>query len=124
MPYNHPNYRTSLPSSTSALSHSFPNHQIDADRYGHTTSTGKGILIGLLSATGSAILIGMILTLVYVLRYTNRGRIFLDRIGRPGEYDDEQAFIKEEAEALEGMDERKREEYLRAKGMYSTSATN
>lgn len=40
----------------------------------------------------------------------------LDRLGRPGEYDDEQAFAREEAEALDNMDEMARAEYLRAKG--------
>jgi len=70
----------------------------------------------MLSAFGSAILIVIILVLVYLLGYTNRGRIFLDRIGRPGEYDDEQQFLKEETEALEQMDDIQRTEYLRAKG--------
>jgi len=70
----------------------------------------------MLSAFGSALLIAMILVLVYLLRYTTRGRIFLDRIGRPGEFDDEQAFIKEEEEALDQMDDMQRSEYLRAKG--------
>jgi len=82
----------------------------------HLSATGKGILIGMLSAFGSAILIVIILVLVYLLGYTNRGRIFLDRIGRPGEYDDEQQFLKEETEALEQMDDIQRTEYLRAKG--------
>jgi len=71
----------------------------------------------MLSAFGSALLIAIILVLVYLLRYTTRGRIFLDRIGRPGEFDDEQAFIKEEEEALDQMDDMQRSEYLRAKGM-------
>jgi len=70
----------------------------------------------MLSAFGSALLIAIILVLVYLLRYTTRGRIFLDRIGRPGEFDDEQAFIKEEEEALDQMDDMQRSEYLRAKG--------
>jgi len=88
------------------------------DQYalGRISTTGKGILIGMLSAFGSALLIAMILVLVYLLRYTTRGRIFLDRIGRPGEFDDEQAFIKEEEEALDQMDDMQRSEYLRAKG--------
>ncbi len=79
-------------------------------------STGKGILIGMLSAFGSALLVAIILAIVYFFRYTTRGRIILDRIGRPGEYDDEQAFAKEEAEALEEMDDIQRTEYMRAKG--------
>ncbi|KAI9831014.1 MAG: Rsp5p-dependent ubiquitination, sorting of cargo proteins at the multivesicular body [Sarea resinae] len=78
-------------------------------------STGKGILIGMLSAFGSAGLVAIIFAIVYFFRYTNNGRIFLDRIGRPGEYDDEQAFAKEEAEALEEMDDLQRAEYQRAK---------
>jgi len=47
----------------------------------------------------------------------------LDRIGRPGEFDDEQAFLKEEAEALENMDDLERQEYWRAKGMFLRIAT-
>ncbi|KAI1655690.1 SPRY-domain-containing protein [Daldinia decipiens] len=74
-----------------------------------------GILIGILSSFGSAILIALIFLVVYFFRYTTSGRIFLGRIGRPGEYDDEQAFAREEAEALEVMDDMQRIEYLRAK---------
>ena len=79
-------------------------------------STGKGILIGMLSAFGSAAFVVLVFAIFYFFRYTSRGRIFLDRIGRPGEYDDEQALAKEEAEALERMDDLERVEYLRAKG--------
>lgn len=78
-------------------------------------STGKGILIGMLSAFGSAALVAIILAIVYFFRYTSRGKIFLDRIGRPGEYDDEQAFLREEEQALEDMDDFQRAEYSRAK---------
>ncbi|TEY84124.1 hypothetical protein BOTCAL_0021g00190 [Botryotinia calthae] len=80
-------------------------------------STINGVVIGLLSSFGSAILIALIFLIVYFFKYTSSGRILLDRIGRPGEYDDEQAFAKEEAEALEEMDDLQRTEYLRAKGM-------
>lgn len=80
-------------------------------------STGKGILIGMLSAFGSAALIGLVVAIVYFFRYTNRGRILLDRMSRPGEFDDEQAFLREEEDALSDMDERQRGEYFRAKGM-------
>ena len=80
-------------------------------------STGKGILIGMLSAFGSAALVVLVFATFYFFRYTNRGRIFLNRIGRPGEYDDEQAWAREEADALEDMDDLQRAEYLRAKGM-------
>jgi hypothetical protein len=78
--------------------------------------TVNGIMIGLLSSFGSALLIVLIFIIVYFFRYTAGGRILLDRIGRPGEYDDEQAFLREEAEALEEMDDLQRTEYLRAKG--------
>lgn len=80
-------------------------------------STINGVVIGLLSSFGSAIFIALIFLIVYFFKYTSSGRILLDRIGRPGEYDDEQAFAKEEAEALEEMDDLQRTEYLRAKGM-------
>ncbi|KAL9625388.1 MAG: hypothetical protein Q9160_000451 [Pyrenula sp. 1 TL-2023] len=82
---------------------------------GSTGSTGKGILIGILSAFGSAGVAVLVLAILFFFRYTQRGKIILDRIGRPGEYDDEQAFAREEAEALESMDELQRTEYLRAK---------
>jgi len=85
------------------------------------SSTINGVVIGLLSSFGSAILIAFIFLVVYFFRYTSGGRILLDRIGRPGEYDDEQAFAREEAEALEGMDDLQRTEYLRAKGIQSFS---
>ena len=81
-------------------------------------STGRGILIGVLSAFGSAGVAVLVLAVFFFFKYTHRGRIILDRIGRPGEYDDEQAFAKEEAEALETMDELQRAEYLRAKGRH------
>ena len=80
-------------------------------------STGRGILIGILSAFGSAGVAVLVLAIFFFFRYTNRGRILLDRLGRPGEFDDEQAFAKEEAEALESMDDLQRAEYLRAKGI-------
>lgn len=80
-------------------------------------STLNGVVIGLLSSFGSAILIAFVFLIIYFFRYTTGGRILLDRIGRPGEYDDEQAYAREEAEALEEMDDLQRTEYLRAKGM-------
>ncbi|KAI9816664.1 MAG: Rsp5p-dependent ubiquitination, sorting of cargo proteins at the multivesicular body [Thelocarpon impressellum] len=82
---------------------------------GDAGSTGKGILIGMLSAFGSAAFVAVIFAVVYFFRYTGRGRILLDRLGRPGEFDDEQALAREEAEALAEMDEMQRSEYLRAK---------
>ncbi|KAJ9142702.1 Protein ssh4 [Pleurostoma richardsiae] len=81
----------------------------------------NGVLIGLLSSFGSAVLIALIFVLVWFFRYTSSGRIFLDRIGRPGEYDDEQAFAREEAEALETMDDMQRTEYLRAKAFITSN---
>ncbi|KAJ5682746.1 SPla/RYanodine receptor SPRY [Penicillium macrosclerotiorum] len=78
-------------------------------------STGKGILIGILSAFGSAAVAFIVLAIFFFFKYTRRGRIMLDRIGRPGEYDDEQAFAREEEAALETMDDLTRSEYLRAK---------
>lgn len=80
-------------------------------------STGRGILIGILSAFGSAGVAVLVLAIFFFFKYTSHGRILLDRMGRPGEYDDEQAFAREEAEALETMDEMQKVEYLRAKGM-------
>lgn len=57
------------------------------------SSTRKGILIGMLSAFGSAAIVALILLLIWFFQYTQRGRILLDRLGRPGEYDDEQVGI-------------------------------
>lgn len=70
----------------------------------------------MLSALASILLVIFVVGLVYFLKYTNSGRILLDRIGRPGEFDDEEQFAKEEAEALEEMDDIQRAEYMRAKG--------
>jgi hypothetical protein len=83
-------------------------------------STINGVVIGLLSSFGSAILIALIFLIVYFFKYTSSGRILLDRLGRPGEYDDEQAYAREEAEALEEMDDLQRTEYLRAKGTFAS----
>jgi hypothetical protein len=84
-------------------------------------STGRGILIGILSAFGSAGIAVIVLAIFFFFRYTSRGRILLDRIGRPGEFDDEQAFAREEAEALDLMDDLQRAEYMRAKGTYMST---
>jgi hypothetical protein len=81
-----------------------------------SSSALSGVIIGLLSSFGSAVLIVLVFFIIYFFRYTNSGRILLDRIGRPGEYDDEQAFLREEEEALALMDDIQRTEYLRAKG--------
>lgn len=94
----------------------FPAGRPGLDFGGGAGSTGKGILIGILSAFGSAGVAVIILAIFFFFKYTQRGRVILDRIGRPGEYDDEQAFAREEADALEWMDELQRAEYLRAKG--------
>lgn len=85
-------------------------------------STGKGILIGILSAFGSAAIAFIVLAIFFFFKYTRRGRIMLDRIGRPGEFDDEQAFAREEEAALEEMDDLTRSEYLRAKGNMTEDA--
>lgn len=72
-------------------------------------------MIGIFSVLGVAGFVLIIAAIVYYFRCTQQGRIFLDRLSRPGEYDDEQQFAKEEAEALEEMDDLQRAEYLRAK---------
>lgn len=81
------------------------------------SSTANGVLIGLLSSFGSAILIALVFMIVYFFKYTQGGRILLDRIGRPGEFDDEQEFLRQEEEWLETADENQKADYLRAKGM-------
>jgi hypothetical protein len=84
-------------------------------------STLNGVVIGLLSSFGSAVILALIFFAIYFFRYTLSGRIILDRFGRPGEYDDEQAFAREEAEALEDMDDMQRIEYLRAKAFVAAN---
>jgi hypothetical protein len=86
-------------------------------------SLGQGLLIGLLAAFGSAAIVGIILLIVYFFQYTSRGRIFLDSLSWPGEFDDEQAFLRDEAEAMEYMDDMQRMEYLRAKCELSTQTS-
>jgi hypothetical protein len=77
------------------------------------------IIVGLLSSFASAILIALAFVALYLYRYSSFGRNWLDFLGRPGEFDDEQAFAKEEADALEVMDDMQRTEYMRAKGSLS-----
>lgn len=81
------------------------------------SSALTGVIIGLVSSFGSIVLIFLVIFIFWASGCAGSGRIILDRIGRPGEYDDEQAFAREEAEALENMDDMARTEYLRAKGM-------
>jgi hypothetical protein len=100
----------------SSLSMEFRPEPMLAASGNSTGSTGKGILIGILSAFGSAAVAFVVLAIFFFFKYTRRGRIMLDRIGRPGEFDDEQAFAREEEAALESMDDLARSEYLRAKG--------
>lgn len=92
----------------------------DMNMEASVSSTGKGILIGMLSAFSSAAFVAVVFAVVYFFRYTRKGRIILDRIGRPGEFDDEQALAREEEQALERMDELQRAEYFRAKGACMT----
>ncbi|KAH0595079.1 hypothetical protein MHUMG1_07379 [Metarhizium humberi] len=80
------------------------------------TSAFTGVIIGLVSSFGSIVLIALVVFVFWASGCAGSGRIILDRLGRPGEYDDEQAFLREEAEALETMDDMTRTEYLRAKG--------
>jgi hypothetical protein len=87
------------------------------------SSAFTGIIIGLVSSFGSIILIALIIFIFWVSGCAGSGRILLDRFSRPGEYDDEQAFAREEAEALETMDDMARTEYLRAKGMRLSAPT-
>ncbi|KAM5371033.1 hypothetical protein ACJZ2D_008230 [Fusarium nematophilum] len=79
------------------------------------SSAFTGVVIGLVSSFGSIILIALVIFIFWVSGCASTGRIILDRLGRPGEYDDEQAFARDEAEALEVMDDMSRQEYLRAK---------
>ncbi|KAL4956775.1 concanavalin A-like lectin/glucanase domain-containing protein [Aspergillus filifer] len=101
------------------IERSFQTASWDQNNGGHISvsgnSTGKGILIGVLSAFGSAAVAVIVLAAFFFFKYTQRGRILLDRMGRPGEFDDEQAFLREEAEALETMDDLSRSEYMRSK---------
>lgn len=83
------------------------------------SSALTGIVIGLVSSFGSIILIGLVVFIFWASGCAGSGRILLDRLGRPGDFDDEQAFQREEEEALETMNEMDRAEYLRAKGTFA-----
>ncbi|RDA89134.1 hypothetical protein CP532_2192 [Ophiocordyceps camponoti-leonardi (nom. inval.)] len=85
------------------------------------SSAFTGIIIGLVSSFGSIILIGLVVFIFWASGCAGSGRILLDRLGRPGEYDDEQAFAREEADALETMDDMSRTEYLRAKAFVTAN---
>ncbi|GAB7358974.1 hypothetical protein MBLNU230_g5048t1 [Neophaeotheca triangularis] len=88
---------------------------MDAKPHHGMSSQGKGVIIGVCSAFGSAVVVALLILLVYFLRYSNTGRIMLDRLARPGEFDDEQQFMREEEEAMAAMTESERQEWLRAK---------
>jgi hypothetical protein len=117
-PEAHDNIQTVLSGPQSTHTPSWQTPVGDLRVQGNDT-TINGVLIGLFSSFGSAILIALIFLIVYFFKYTSSGRILLDRIGRPGEYDDEQAYAREEAEALEEMDDLQRTEYFRAKGTFT-----
>ncbi|EGR46439.1 uncharacterized protein TRIREDRAFT_50625 [Trichoderma reesei QM6a] len=85
------------------------------------SSALTGVIIGLVSSFGSIVLIFLVIFIFWASGCAGSGRIILDRIGRPGEYDDEQAFAREEAEALENMDDMARTEYLRAKAFITAN---
>lgn len=78
----------------------------------------QGVIIGLVSSFGSIILVSIVVFSIWISGCVGNGRILLERMGRPGEYDDEQAFARDEAEALENMDDMARAEYMRAKGTW------
>jgi hypothetical protein len=81
------------------------------------TSEALGVIaVGLLMSFATAIFIALIIVGFYYYKNSSFGHGWLDLLGRPGEFDDEQAFAREEAEALETMDDMSRTEYLRAKG--------
>jgi hypothetical protein len=116
-----PNDHAPSTSPTAMLASQSSHH--DAVRIARTAdlgSTAKGIMIGIFSVLGAAGVCLIIASVIYYFRYTQQGRIFLDRLSRPGEYDDEQQYAKEEAEALEEMDDLQRTEYMRAKGASQT----
>lgn len=92
--------------------------QTSQPSFGTPTDALSGVIIGLVSSFGSIILIALVVFTFWASGCAGSGRIILDRLGRPGEYDDEQAFLREEEEALENMDEMARAEYLRAKGTH------
>ncbi|KAG6024332.1 Rsp5p-dependent ubiquitination, sorting of cargo proteins at the multivesicular body [Claviceps citrina] len=85
------------------------------------SSAFTGIIIGLVSSFGSVVLIALVVFIFWASGCAGSGRIILDRLGRPGEYDDEQAFAREEADALETMDGMTRTEYLRAKAFVTAN---
>ncbi|KAK9378304.1 concanavalin A-like lectin/glucanase domain-containing protein [Kockiozyma suomiensis] len=72
------------------------------------------LLVGMVTTLGSIAILFIFFAIVYFLFYTRQGRILLHR-GRPGEYDDEQAFLREEEEGLEQMDDISRASYFQAR---------
>ncbi|KAJ6442257.1 endosomal SPRY domain protein [Purpureocillium lavendulum] len=108
------------PSATSTLFSSPASPDDGATAMAAPSSAFTGIIIGLVSSFGSIILIALVVFIFWASGCAGSGRILLDRFGRPGEYDDEQAFAREEAEALETMDDMARTEYLRAKESVQT----
>ncbi|GAO18964.1 uncharacterized protein UV8b_05951 [Ustilaginoidea virens] len=88
------------------------------------SSAFTGVIVGLVSSFGSIIFIAVVVFIFWAsgcAGCAGSGRIILDRLGRPGEYDDDEAFAREEAEALDTMDDMARAEYLRAKAFVTAN---
>lgn len=75
-----------------------------------------GVILGLICSFGSTLTICLIIVAWWYFRISDQGRILLERFSRPGQFDEEQRFAVEEAEALQTMDPIQKAEYLRAKG--------
>jgi len=74
-----------------------------------------GVILGLICSFGSTLTICLIIVAWWYFRISDQGRILLERFSRPGQFDEEQRFAVEEAEALQTMDPSQKAEYLRAK---------
>lgn len=75
-----------------------------------------GVLLGLICSFASTLTICLIIVAYWYFKISDQGRILLERFSRPGQFDEEQRFAVEEAEALQTMDPMQKVEYLRAKG--------
>ena len=80
-----------------------------------TIMSPQHMFLGLFFGLGGSMLLFIIVSTILYWRYGHLGRIRLGA-GGPGDLDDEQRLLEEEAAMMEQLDQSQQEAYYRAKG--------
>jgi hypothetical protein len=83
-----------------------------------TIMSPQTLFFGLFFGLGGGILLFIVLSAILLWRYGRSGRIRLGA-GGPGDFDDEQRSLEEEAAMMEQLDQSQQEAYYRAKGIFN-----